>query len=87
MTPDRRRQVEEIVQAVLRQTPEARAGFVSVACADDASLKRDVESLLSQGKKPGIVAKSDKTDLDLNRWNQVGRDGCLDPIIARRLGA
>src|SRR6476620_9875386 len=48
MTPDRSREVERICQAALDRLPEQRQGFVDEVCAGDASLRREVESLLAQ---------------------------------------
>jgi hypothetical protein len=48
MTPERWQQVEEIFQAAVDLAPAERERYVSQACADDPSLKRDVESLLLQ---------------------------------------
>ena len=47
MTPERWREVERIFQAALDQDISARPAFLSRACADDADLRREVESLLS----------------------------------------
>jgi len=53
MTPERWRKVEEIFQAAVELMPEERARYVAEVCAEDASLKRDVESLLSQDDSAG----------------------------------
>jgi serine/threonine protein kinase len=39
--------IKEIVAAALERTPEQRPPFVSQACGDDASIRAEVESLLS----------------------------------------
>ena len=46
MTPERWRQVEEIFQAALDRDEPARAAYLKAACAGDAGLRRDVESML-----------------------------------------
>jgi serine/threonine protein kinase/Tol biopolymer transport system component len=46
MTPERWQQVERIYQAVLDRNADARAGFLDEACAGDAALRAEVESLL-----------------------------------------
>ena len=53
MTPERWRQVEEIFQAAVELLPEERARYVAQVCANDTTLKRDVESLLSQHDSAG----------------------------------
>ena len=47
MTPERWSQVEALFHAAL-QEPEARSGFLSVACVTDEELLAEVESLLAQ---------------------------------------
>ncbi len=46
MNPQRWQQVKEILHAATERTPQERAAFVETACADDADLRREVESLL-----------------------------------------
>jgi len=50
MRPDHRQEAEEILQAVLNRTTKDRPSFVSQACAGDAALIRDMDTLLSQLK-------------------------------------
>lgn len=83
MTPDRRQQVEEIFQAVLNQTPKARPGLVSLACGDDATLKHEVEMLLSAYETPGTVKELDTAT---SEW-RIDAETEVDPMIGRRLGA
>ena len=47
MTPERWKQIDELVQAVLDRAPEDRAVFLDQVCADDEALRRDVELLIS----------------------------------------
>jgi serine/threonine protein kinase len=47
--PDARwRQIEQVCETALAAQPEARAAFLDEACAGDAALRREVESLLAQ---------------------------------------
>ncbi|MBS1787540.1 MAG: protein kinase [Acidobacteria bacterium] len=46
MTPERWRQADELVLAALARPAEARAMFLTDACADDAELEQEVASLL-----------------------------------------
>ena len=48
MTPDRESEIERICQAALEREGSARAAFLAEACAGDAALQREVESLLAQ---------------------------------------
>jgi hypothetical protein len=47
MSSERRRRVEEIYHGARDRAPGERAAFLDDACAGDADLRRDVESLLS----------------------------------------
>src|SRR5574338_764936 len=87
MTPNRPQQVEKIVQALLNQTPEERARFVSVACADDAALKRDVETLLSTRERTGNAKEPGKVETDVSGTTSLDVRDSIDPMIGRRLGA
>ena len=46
MKPERWRQIDQLLEAALERRPEERAAFLAVACADDESLRLEVESLL-----------------------------------------
>lgn len=48
MTPDRWRQIEELCHAALTRPADEHAAFLANACAGDAALLREVESLLAQ---------------------------------------
>jgi serine/threonine protein kinase len=47
MTPERWRQVDEILQAALARGADEQAAFLNHACAGDAALRREVEALLA----------------------------------------
>jgi eukaryotic-like serine/threonine-protein kinase len=47
MQAERWQQVEQLCQAALDRAPNERAAFLAEACADDAALRREVESLLA----------------------------------------
>jgi Tol biopolymer transport system component len=48
MTPERWAEVERLYHAALARSGDARATFLADACAGDASLRQEVESLLAQ---------------------------------------
>ena len=54
MNPERWRQIEEILDRVLDSDPEERTRILDEACADDASLRPEVESLLA-AKAPDFL--------------------------------
>ena len=51
MTPERYRQVGEIYHAALDVEPDKRAVFLDQACADDAELRNEVESLIASNEQ------------------------------------
>ena len=46
MTPERWQQIEKLYHAALEHKPSQRGAFLDQACARDAELRREVESLL-----------------------------------------
>src|SRR5262245_63310147 len=47
MTPERWKQIDELVQAGLERQAEDRALFLDQACQGDGELRREVESLIA----------------------------------------
>jgi len=92
MTPERWQKVEAIFQTALDLVPEERGRYLSEACADDVSLKSDVETLLSQHESAGNLLEE-----PVYGETELGALGSLegfadaedehDPMIGRRLGA
>jgi serine/threonine protein kinase/tetratricopeptide (TPR) repeat protein len=81
MTPEHWRRVEDIFQAALDLNAEERARYMSVACGEDAALRRDVEHLLLQhesGAGPTFHVGKDVLD---------SIEELADPLIGMRLGA
>src|SRR6185436_17508822 len=48
MTPERWKRIEELYQAARTRPPGGRVAFLADVCPDDESLRREVESLLSE---------------------------------------
>ena len=61
MDPKRWKQIEDLLQAALRVTPEKREDFVRRACAGDAELEREVRSLLSSERRAGDFLEESAT--------------------------
>jgi serine/threonine protein kinase len=53
MTPERWRRAAEVVDAALALEPERRSAYLDVACAGDAPLREEVESLLTSCEEAG----------------------------------
>src|SRR5512132_2141107 len=87
MTPERWRQVEDIFQAAVGLEVEDRAQYVSVACAGDINLRRDVETLLSQHESAGdLLKKAVYGETEVHALESFAEDD-HDPLLGRRLGA
>ncbi|MEW6207528.1 MAG: protein kinase [Acidobacteriota bacterium] len=55
MTPERWKKVESIFQAAVERDPKDRAAFLDEACAEDDSLRREVESLIASHDQAGSL--------------------------------
>ncbi|HEY7911178.1 MAG TPA: serine/threonine-protein kinase, partial [Blastocatellia bacterium] len=58
MTPERWKQIDDLVQAALEREAEDRAAFLERACQGDQDLRREVESLLSHDKDSNEFIKA-----------------------------
>src|SRR5689334_16442334 len=86
MTPERWRKVEEIFQAAVELLPEERARYVAQICENDTSLKRDVESLLSQHDSAGeLLDQPFYGDTEFSVLESFIEEE--DPMLGRRLGS
>jgi serine/threonine-protein kinase len=61
MDGDRWRQVDKIFHDLIEQTPEQRASFLDRVCANDPSLKKDVEQLIEAYERSGSFLDSTAT--------------------------
>jgi serine/threonine-protein kinase len=53
MQGERWRQVDKLFHDIIDQTPEQRAAFLEQICANDPSLKKEVEQLIEAYKRSG----------------------------------
>ena len=53
MTPERWKKIESLFESALERDPAERATFLDEACANDPSLRREVESLLAHQQPTG----------------------------------
>ena len=73
LTPERWRQVKRVMEGALDLTTGKRTAFLDAACADDAELRHDVESLLAAAAGTGVVDRPAAAALDLA--HDRARDG------------
>lgn len=83
MTPERWQEVERIFQAALDRDASARSAFLDHACAGDAELRRQVESLLG-------AHQTDDRFLESSALAMAARnlaDEASRPVRGQRLGS
>src|SRR5688500_10138523 len=86
MTPERWQKVEEIFQAAVDLLPDERERYIAQVCANDTTLRRDVESLLSQHDSAGeLLDQPFYGNTELNVFESFVEEE--DPMLGRRLGA
>lgn len=84
MTPERWKQVEEVLAATLECAPVERSAFLAQACADDDTLRREVEGLVASYEQAGSFIE----DPALNSFNfDAPRATDEAPLIGQRIGA
>jgi Tol biopolymer transport system component len=62
MDQERWRRVQGLFHAALEREPEERQAFLDVACSGDTDLRRQVESLLSEGEQAGSFLEKPALD-------------------------
>ncbi|HYJ44974.1 MAG TPA: hypothetical protein VEV81_00070, partial [Pyrinomonadaceae bacterium] len=63
MTPDRWQQIDQLFHSALGRAPRERARFITEACAGDAALKREVESLLKSHERAESFIEEPASDV------------------------
>jgi serine/threonine protein kinase len=96
MTPERWQEVERIFQAALDRDASARSAFLDHACAGDAELRRQVESLLGAHQADDRFLESSALNLAARnlaeetprpvRGQRLGSYELIDPIGAGGMG-
>jgi tetratricopeptide (TPR) repeat protein len=62
MTPERWKEIDRIFEKALELEPAARADYLRAACAGDADLRRQVESLLTHDTDESLVGQPSLED-------------------------
>ena len=84
MTPERWKKVEEVFEAVLQRPPEDRAAFLDSVCANDITLRNQVDTLLLSLERAGSSVQSPAFGIALTD-TMVGETS--PTVIGKRLGA
>jgi serine/threonine protein kinase len=80
MVPERQRQVEQVYHAALERRSDQRAAFLDQACAGDAALRKEVESLLSFAGNVGVAAQASASSATADVIRTLGRYELLEKI-------
>ena len=81
MDAERWAKIDRLLDQAMEHPPEARAQFLSVACADDDELRREVESLLDADSASFLSIPA--LDLAARRLVNEGQSS----LIGKQLGA
>ena len=87
MTPARWQQVKPVLQGALEQPAAARARFLDGACAGDAELRAEVESLLAASEDAGEFLNQPALEQDLPPGVRLGPWRLAEPIGRGGMGA
>lgn len=71
MTPEQWKRARLVLEGAKRHSPEDRSQYVSIACADDPELLREVESLLNLSSTSASGKVSDPTSPALTQWEHL----------------
>lgn len=84
MTPERWRQIKAIFQEASERAEAERAVFLDTACAGDAELRREVESLLATDELSAYLRAAFAARRHLRRLGRARSIFCLDGEELRR---
>src|SRR5689334_21260623 len=82
MDPERWKQVDDLLQAVLEHRPEERETFLLHACAGDRELEVEVRSLLSSGHDAGTFLESPAVEVAARAMEVTGNTETVEAPVA-----
>ena len=82
MTPERYRQIGNLLERALELEPERRAGFLEEACGADQELRREVESLIAADERAGSFIAAPAFEIAAGMMDQTK----TETPVARRIG-
>src|SRR5579859_7744775 len=87
MNPGRWARVKEVLDSALGLSPQQRDGYLAVACAEDPSLRSEVESLLNaQEQSPDSFMKTGAARFSLPHGAKLGNYEIIELIGAGGMG-
>jgi Tol biopolymer transport system component len=81
MTPERWQQLKQIFQSALERNPAERSAFLTQACADDAALRSEVESLISSHDQAGDSIEA----MAVEAATEILGDDQAGPILGKHI--
>ena len=82
MTPERWQQLKQIFQSALERDPAERPAFLAQACADDAALRSEVESLIASHDQAGDSIEA----MAVEAAAELLSAGQTDSLAGRQIG-
>src|SRR5688572_16398816 len=93
MSPERLERLDGIFHSALDRSPELRAAFLDEACANDAELRTEVESLICAHEQSGDFIADSAADVaalllagDASHVKQVGQYAVEKPLGSVGMG-
>ncbi len=88
-SPDRWQQIDALFEAALDQAPDARSAFLDEACADDETLRREVEALLDASAQADAFLEPDQPGLTEPLWAALAAEmvAAEETGIVKELGS
>ena len=71
MTPEQWNRAKVVLEAARRHSPSDRTQYISVACADDPELLREIESLLDLSSTPPSSKPADPSGPAVSQWEHL----------------
>jgi len=82
MTPARWQQIKQIFQSALERNPAEQSAFLTQACAGDAALRSEVESLISSHNQAGDSIEA----MAVEAATQMLANDLAGPIVGKHIG-
>ena len=86
MTPEQWAQVNDLLHEAMQLAPERRAAFLDEACASDASLRHEVESLLAADQQAGSSFLQSPPTVGFVKGDRLGDYEILSLVGAGGMG-
>ena len=76
MKPERWQRIEQLYHSALGRVPGERAAYLAAECAGDEELRREVESLISNGQEGGAFLERPALEVAAEQYVSGGSWNC-----------